>query len=148
MHKFTLAPRYVLCEAFVKDAVSLKIGPIEFIDRGCVDTATIAGRPPGVAPAYVMHMHALVSGTFCRNADSSAREIFIIIHKSLCLIKCGSFHVTILSFPKPEDLCCYLQSSPREQPVFKPIYKPKEICTCSTENLPVYHQPACANTSW
>lgn len=89
MHKFALAPRYVLCEAFAKDAVSLRIGPIEFIDRGCVGTATIAGRPPEVAPAYVMHMHAWY---LCRTADS-AREragfLFIIIHKSLC----GSFHV-------------------------------------------------------
>lgn len=103
MHKFTLAPRYVLCEAFAKGAVSLRIGPIGFIDRGCVDTATIAGRPPEVAPAYVMHMHALVSGT-CRTADSARERVgflFIIIHT---LIQCGSFHVTSLSFPKPEGL--------------------------------------------
>lgn len=60
MHKFALAPRYMLSEAFAKRC---RFGPIGFIDRGCVDTATIAGRPPGVAPAYVMHtlcMHALV----------------------------------------------------------------------------------------
>lgn len=52
MHEFALAPRYVLCEAFAKD------DPMRSIDRGCVDTATIAGRPPGIAPAYVMYRSA------------------------------------------------------------------------------------------
>lgn len=36
--------------------------------------------------------------------------------------------MTSQSFPKHEDSCFYLRSSPREQPVIKPIYKPKEIC--------------------
>ena len=45
MHKFALAPRYVLCAAFAKS-----------IDRGCVDTATILRAVlPGIAPAYVMY---------------------------------------------------------------------------------------------
>lgn len=52
MHKFTLAPRYVLCEAFVKDTVSLKIGPLSLL------TEVVLTRQPSraVLPGLLLHM--------------------------------------------------------------------------------------------